>query len=151
MLDSLSRFVDVHSDKEQQHFCRPPYWICDEVSVFTQRHQSSSFMRHSREMRAKNSCHKNTIATPYVQILRHTGYHFYILTWFGHDFQVFWGTVFVPVFVWGRFPYRGKGMIFWIFSCCPLSRVLHVTLANLQKNAFEFRLRSSPSVFSGCG
>ena len=129
MLDSLSRFVDVHSDKEQQHFCRPPYWICDEVSVFTQRHQSSSFMRHARKI------HATKIQWPLhtCRFLRHTGYHFYILTWFGHDFQVFWGTVFVPVFVWGRFPYRGKGMIFWIFSCCPLSRVLHVTLANLQK------------------
>ena len=35
------------------------------------------------------------------------------------------------------------------FSCCPLSRVLHVTLANLQKFGFEFHLRSSPSAFSG--
>ena len=35
------------------------------------------------------------------------------------------------------------------FSCCPLSRVLHVTLANLQKTGFEFHLRSSPTAFSG--
>ena len=32
---------------------------------------------------------------------------------------------------------------------CPLSRVLHVTLANWQKFGFEFHLRSSPSAFSG--
>ena len=35
------------------------------------------------------------------------------------------------------------------FSCCPLSRVLHVTLANGQGFGFEFHLRSSPSAFSG--
>ena len=35
------------------------------------------------------------------------------------------------------------------FSCCPLSHVLHVTLANLQKFEFEFHLRSSPSAFCG--
>ena len=35
------------------------------------------------------------------------------------------------------------------FSYCPLSRVLHVTLANPQKFGFEFHLRSSPSAFSG--
>ena len=35
------------------------------------------------------------------------------------------------------------------FSCCPLSRILHVTLANPQKFGFEFYLRSSPSAFSG--
>ena len=34
------------------------------------------------------------------------------------------------------------------FSHCPLSRVLHVTLANWQRFGFEFHLRSSPSVFS---
>ena len=34
------------------------------------------------------------------------------------------------------------------FSYCPLSRVLHVTLANLQEFGFEFHLRSSPSAFS---
>ena len=37
------------------------------------------------------------------------------------------------------------------FSCCPLSRVLHAILANLQKFEFEFYLRSSPSAFSGYG
>ena len=31
------------------------------------------------------------------------------------------------------------------FSNCPLSRVLHVTLANWQRFGFEFHLRSSPS------
>ena len=31
------------------------------------------------------------------------------------------------------------------FSYCHLSRVLHVTLANWQRFAFEFHLRSSPS------
>ena len=31
------------------------------------------------------------------------------------------------------------------FSNCPLSRVLHVTLANWQEFGFEFHLRSSPS------
>ena len=31
------------------------------------------------------------------------------------------------------------------FSNCPLSRVLHVTLANWQGFGFEFHLRSSPS------
>ena len=36
------------------------------------------------------------------------------------------------------------------FSYCPLSRVLHVTLANWQRFKFEFHLRSSPSAFSGC-
>ena len=35
------------------------------------------------------------------------------------------------------------------FSCCPLSRALHVTLANLQRFVFEFHLMSSPSAFSG--
>ena len=35
------------------------------------------------------------------------------------------------------------------FSCCPLSCVLHVTLANWQRFAFEFQLRSSPSAYSG--
>ena len=37
----------------------------------------------------------------------------------------------------------------WIFSCSPLSRVLHVTVANHQKFGFEFHLRSSSSAFSG--
>ena len=31
------------------------------------------------------------------------------------------------------------------FCYCPLSRVLHVTLANWQEFGFEFHLRSSPS------
>ena len=31
------------------------------------------------------------------------------------------------------------------FSNCPLSRVLHVTLASWQEFGFEFHLRSSPS------
>ena len=31
------------------------------------------------------------------------------------------------------------------FSYCPLSRVLHVTLANWQGFGFQFHLRSSPS------
>ena len=36
------------------------------------------------------------------------------------------------------------------FSYCPLSRVLHETLANWQRfGGFEFQLRSSPSAFSG--
>ena len=35
------------------------------------------------------------------------------------------------------------------FSNCPLSRVLHVTLANWQGFGFEFHLRSSPSAYSG--
>ena len=34
------------------------------------------------------------------------------------------------------------------FSYCPLSRVLHVTLANGQGFGSEFHLRSSPSAFS---
>ena len=37
------------------------------------------------------------------------------------------------------------------FSCCPLSRVLPVALANRQRFGFEFHLRSSPSAFSGYG
>ena len=41
-----------------------------------------------------------------------------------------------------QFPYRGK-------SYCPLSRVLHVTLANWQRFGFEFHLRSSPFAYSG--
>ena len=35
------------------------------------------------------------------------------------------------------------------FSYCPLSRVLHVALANWQVFRFEFHLRSSPSAYSG--
>ena len=35
------------------------------------------------------------------------------------------------------------------FSFCPLSRVLHVTLANWQIFGFEFHLRLSPSAYSG--
>ena len=35
------------------------------------------------------------------------------------------------------------------FSYCPLSRVLHVTLANWQGFGFEFHLGLSPSAFSG--
>ena len=35
------------------------------------------------------------------------------------------------------------------FSCCPLSRVLYVTLANLQKFGFEFHLGTSSSEFRG--
>ena len=35
------------------------------------------------------------------------------------------------------------------FSYCPLSRVLHVTLADWQRFGFEFHLRSSPSAYSG--
>ena len=35
------------------------------------------------------------------------------------------------------------------FSYCPLSRVLHVTLANWQRFGFEFHLGSSASTFSG--
>ena len=37
------------------------------------------------------------------------------------------------------------------FSCCPLSCVFQVTLANLQKFGFQFHLKSSPSAFSGYG
>ena len=35
------------------------------------------------------------------------------------------------------------------FSYCPLSRVLHVTLANWQRFGFEFHLRSPPPAYSG--
>ena len=35
------------------------------------------------------------------------------------------------------------------FSCCPLWRVLHVILVNLQKFGFEFQLRSSSSSLGG--
>ena len=34
------------------------------------------------------------------------------------------------------------------FSCCPLSRVLNVTLADWRRFGFEFHLRSLPSAFS---
>ena len=57
------------------------------------------------------------------------------LTWFGHDSPA-------GQFVCPQFPYRGK-------SYCPLSRVLHVTLANWQRFGFEFHLRSSPFAYSG--
>ena len=44
-------------------------------------------------------------------------------------------------------PYRDNDIISWFFFCCPLLRVLHVALANLQKFGFEAHLimRSSPS------
>ena len=46
--------------------------------------------------------------------------------------------------------YRGNDMHDILdFSCCPLSRVLHVTLASWQRFGFEFHLRSSPSAYSG--
>ena len=35
------------------------------------------------------------------------------------------------------------------FSCCPLSRVLNVTLADWRRFGFEFHLRSLPSAHSG--
>ena len=35
------------------------------------------------------------------------------------------------------------------FAYCPLSRILHVTLANLQTSEFEFHMRSLPCAFSG--
>ena len=35
------------------------------------------------------------------------------------------------------------------FSYCPLSRFLHVTLANWKRFGLEFHLRSSPSAYSG--
>ena len=35
------------------------------------------------------------------------------------------------------------------FSYCPLSRILHVPLANWQRFVSEFQLRSSPSAYSG--
>ena len=44
------------------------------------------------------------------------------LSWFGHDFSA------RQFFVCPQSPYRGKDMIF-CFSCCHLSRVLHVTFA----------------------
>ena len=57
----------------------------------------------------------------------------------------------VTAFVCPQSPYCDNDMLLWIFnSCCPLSSVLHVTLANLQKLGFEFHLRSSPSAFNGC-
>ena len=61
-------------------------------------------------------------------------------------FNMVCGTVCVCL----QFSYRRNDMIFCIqFSYCPLSRVLHVTLANWQRFGFEFHLRSSPSAFSG--
>ena len=66
------------------------------------------------------------------------------------DILFFCGTVVVRP----KFPYRGKDMIFWIFPVVhgrPLSRDLHVSLANWHGFGFEFHLRSSPSAFSGYG
>ena len=57
------------------------------------------------------------------------------LTWFGHDFPA---GQFVSV----------RNFLILNFSYCPLSRVLHVTLANWQRFGFEFHLRSSPSAYS---
>ena len=52
----------------------------------------------------------------------------------------------LPVYVRSYFPcHRGNDMIFDMildFSCCLLSRISHVTLANRQKFGFEFYLRS---------
>ena len=39
--------------------------------------------------------------------------------------------------------------MYFDFSYCPLSCILHVTLANGQGFGFEFHLSSSPSAFSG--
>ena len=59
--------------------------------------------------------------------------------WFGHDFPA------------GHFASVRSFLIWTIldFSCCPLLRILHVTLANWQRFGFEFHLRASPSAFSG--
>ena len=47
-------------------------------------------------------------------------------------FNMVWPWFFCgTVFVCPQSPCRANNMIFWMFSCCPLSRVLHVTLANL--------------------
>ena len=62
------------------------------------------------------------------------------LTWIGHDFSA--GFRLTAVSSSGRWHYTLD------FSYCPLSLVVQVTLANLQKFGFEFRLRSSPSAFS---
>ena len=64
------------------------------------------------------------------------------LTWFSHDFSG--GQFFLPAVSlwWQRHDILD-------FSCCPLSRVLHVTLVNVQKFGFEFYLGLSPSAFSG--
>ena len=55
-------------------------------------------------------------------------------TWFGHDFLA---GQFVSV---RSFLSRQRHDIL-DFSYCPLSRVLHVTLANWQEFGFEFHLR----------
>ena len=44
--------------------------------------------------------------------------------------------------------YRDNDMIFWIFTYCSGSRVLHVTLTNPQTFGFEFHLRSLSCAFS---
>jgi len=49
---------------------------------------------------------------------------------------ILYGTVFVCL----QSPYRKNHIIFWILGYCPLSRVLHVTLANPQTFRFEFDL-----------
>ena len=59
------------------------------------------------------------------------------LTWFGHDSPA------------GQFFLSAVSLSRQDFSYCPLSRILHVTLANWQRFGFEFHLGSSPSAFSG--
>ena len=65
------------------------------------------------------------------------------LTWFGHDFSAGQFASVRSFSIAATSWYPG-------FSYRPLSRVLHVTLANWQRFGFEFDLRSSPSAFSRC-
>ena len=62
------------------------------------------------------------------------------LTWFGHDFPA--EQLCLSAVTLSR-----QRLDILDFSYCPLSRVLHVTLANWQRFGFEFHLRSSPSAF----
>ena len=66
------------------------------------------------------------------------------LTWFGYDFPA-------GQFVSSAVSLSRQRHDILDFSYCPLSRVLHVTLANWQRFGIEFHLRSSPSAFSGYG
>ena len=57
-------------------------------------------------------------------------------------------TFFETVFVCPQSTYRHNDKLFGIFVYCSRSRVLHVTLSNLQTFRFEFDLRSLPCTFS---
>ena len=80
-------------------------------------------------------------------ILVNSGAFLSISSWFSELTKLIF--VMIPYISSTGYPPTTKGIMGHVqVANCPLSRVLHVTLANLQRFGFEFHLRSSPSAFS---